>query len=224
MAEFYLWFVFAHLAGLVLFAISHGASAFMAFRLRSAPDVPTARALLAMGQLSIGPMYVGLLLLIIGGLGAAFAGDLWGRPWLIASVVVFIAVLIVMWAVASPYYMRIRKSIEDPAPDGTATMTWDDLKGQLDTRRPDPVERGNHRAPATRLVDGDQARRLGRGLRHRSREPCIDVDSRRIVGLTVFAFTVVSACASAGPSSYVPSTSPSPEASAAIGSSVRHGS
>jgi hypothetical protein len=137
MAEFYLWFVFAHLAGLVLFAISHGASAFMAFRLRSAPDAPTARAILKMGQLSITPMYIGLLLLIIGGLGAAAAGDLFGRPWVIASIVVFIAVLLVMWIVASPYYMRLRKSLEEPAPDGAATMTWDDLKGQLDTRRPE---------------------------------------------------------------------------------------
>ncbi|MFL5686437.1 MAG: DUF2269 family protein [Chloroflexota bacterium] len=137
MAEFYVWFVFAHLAGLVLFAISHGASAFMAFRLRSAPDAPTARAILAMGQLSITPMYIGLLLLIIGGLGAAFAGDLWGRPWLIASVIVFIAVLLVMWIVASPYYMRLRKSLEEPAPDAATTMTWDDVKVQLDTRRPE---------------------------------------------------------------------------------------
>ena len=100
MAEFYAWFVFAHLAGLVVFAISHGASAFMAFRLRSAPDAAAARALLSLGQLSIAPMYIGLLLLIVGGLGAAFAGDLWGRPWLIASVVVFIVVLLV--AAAEP--------------------------------------------------------------------------------------------------------------------------
>ena len=34
--ELYPWFVFVHLAGLVLFAISHGASAFMAFRVRRA--------------------------------------------------------------------------------------------------------------------------------------------------------------------------------------------
>jgi hypothetical protein len=137
MAEFYPWLVFTHLAGLVLFAISHGASAFMAFRLRSAPDVETAKSLLSLGQLSIGPMYVGLLLLILGGLGAAFAADLLGRPWVIASIVVFIAVLVVMWAVASPYYMRIRKSLEADAGDGAATMTWDDVKGQLDTRRPE---------------------------------------------------------------------------------------
>ena len=137
MVEFYPWFVFAHLAGLVLFAISHGASAFMAFRLRSAADVPTARALLGMGQLSIGPMYIGLLLLIVGGLAAATVGDLWGRPYVIASVVVFIAVLFVMWAVASPYYMGIRKSIEDPRADGQPTITFDALHAQLDSRRPE---------------------------------------------------------------------------------------
>src|SRR5215218_101745 len=32
MTALYPWFVFAHLVGLVLFAISHGASAFVAFR------------------------------------------------------------------------------------------------------------------------------------------------------------------------------------------------
>jgi predicted integral membrane protein DUF2269 len=137
MAEFYPWFVFAHLSGLVLFAISHGASAFMAFRLRSAPDMDTARALLSMGQSSLGPMYVGLLLLIIGGIGAAFGGDLWGQPWIIASVVVFIVVLVVMWAVASPYYMGIRKSLEEPRTDAASSVDWDDLKSRLDSRRPE---------------------------------------------------------------------------------------
>ena len=137
MAEWYPWFVFAHLAGLVLFAISHGASAFMAFRLRSAPDMPTARALLGMGQLSIGPMYIGLLLLIVGGLGAAWIANLWGRPWIIASIVVFVGVLVVMWAVASPYYMGLRKSLEEPRSDGQPPVTWEALRAQLDTRRPE---------------------------------------------------------------------------------------
>jgi hypothetical protein len=137
MTELYAWFVFAHLAGLVLFAISHGASAFMAFRLRAAPDMATARALLGVGQLSIGPMYVGLVLLIVGGLGAAAGADLWGRPWIIASIVVLIAVLIVMWAVASPYYMGLRKSLEEPPPDGQPAVTWEAFRAQLDTRRPE---------------------------------------------------------------------------------------
>jgi len=137
MTEFYPWFVFAHLAGLVLFAISHGASAFMAFRLRSAPDLRTAAALLEVGRLSIGPMYVGLVLLIVGGAGAAAGANLWGRPWMIASIVVFVAVLIVMWAVASPYYMGLRTSLLDAGSDGEPTITWDALRAQLDSRRPE---------------------------------------------------------------------------------------
>ena len=137
MTELYPWFVFAHLAGLVLFAVSHGASAFMSFRLRSAPDLRTAAALLDVGKLSIGPMYIGLALLIIGGLGAAAAANLWGRPWLIASIVILVVVLVVMWAVASPYYMSLRKALEEPGPDGQPAITWDALRTQLDSRRPE---------------------------------------------------------------------------------------
>ena len=63
MAELYPWFVFVHLLGLVMFAVSHGGSAFMAFRLRGERDPVVVDALLKVGQLSVGPMYIGLLLL-----------------------------------------------------------------------------------------------------------------------------------------------------------------
>jgi hypothetical protein len=135
--ELYPWFVFAHLAGLVLFAISHGASAFMAFRLRRARDPGTIAALLEVGQLSIGPMYVGLLLLIVGGLGAAWVANLWGQPWLIASIVVFAVVLVAMWAVASPYYMGLRKAVAEPGADDGPGASAEALAAQLDTRRPE---------------------------------------------------------------------------------------
>jgi hypothetical protein len=134
--ELYPWFVFAHVAGLVLFAISHGASAVMAFRLRRARDPGTIAALLDLGQVSIGPMYVGLLLLIVGGLGAAWIANLWGKPWLIASIVVFAIVLVAMWAVASPYYMGLRKAVTEPGTDGQGASA-DALAAQLDTRRPE---------------------------------------------------------------------------------------
>jgi hypothetical protein len=131
--QLYPWFVFAHLAGLVLFAISHGASAFMAFRLRRARDPQTIAALLEVGQWSIGPMYVGLLLLIVGGLGAAWTANLWSQPWLIASIVVFAIVLVTMWAVASPYYMGLRKAVTE----GGTGASADALAAQLDSRRPE---------------------------------------------------------------------------------------
>jgi hypothetical protein len=135
--ELYPWFVFAHLFGLVLFAISHGASAFMAFRLRSARDPKVVTALLEVGQMSIGPMYIGLLLLIVGGLGAAWTANLWGQQYIIVSIVVFIVVLVAMWAVASPYYMNLRKELAEVEPDGTPKVSSAALAAQLDSRRPE---------------------------------------------------------------------------------------
>lgn len=137
MAAFYPWFVLAHLVGLVLFAMAHGASAFMAFRLRGERDPAVVESLLKVGQLSIGPMYIGLLLLGVGGLGAAAGRNLWGEPWIIASIVIFIVVLVSMWVVASPYYMGLRKAFEERGPDGRPAIEPAALARMLDTRRPE---------------------------------------------------------------------------------------
>jgi len=137
LAELYPWFVVAHLVGLVLFAISHGASAFMSFRVRNERDPVVVDALLKVGGIAVGPMYIGLLLLIVGGLGAAAGANLWGQPWIIASIVVLVVVLVVMWSVASPYYMGLRKALEERGPDGRPTMEPAALAAMLDTRRPE---------------------------------------------------------------------------------------
>ena len=137
MQALYPWFVVAHLLGLVVFAISHGASAFMAFRIRGERDPVVVDALLKVGQLSIGPMYIGLVLLIVGGLGAAAGANLWGEPWILASIGVFVVVLIVMWSVASPYYMGLRKALEERGPDGRPAIDPPALALMLDTRRPE---------------------------------------------------------------------------------------
>ena len=133
----YPWFVFAHLVGLVLFAISHGASAFMAIRLRNERDPVVVDSLLKVGQLSVGPMYIGLLLLAVGGLGAAWSANLWGNTWVIASIGLFIVVLVVMWAIASPYYMGLRKALEERGPDGRPVIEPAALARMLDSRRPE---------------------------------------------------------------------------------------
>ena len=67
------------------------------------------------------------------------------------------------WAVASPYYMSLRKSVVGGPPNGRAATgrvggpPWT-------TRQPParhPPQHGNHRAALARLVDGDQAGRVG---------------------------------------------------------------
>ena len=62
-------------------------------------------------------------------------------PWFVfahlAGLVLFAIVLVAMWAVASPYYMGLRKSLEERGPDGRPTMESSALARELDTRRPE---------------------------------------------------------------------------------------
>jgi hypothetical protein len=154
MAAWYPWLVFAHLVGLVLFTLSHGASTYMAFRVRQERDPHTVAAILDVSQLAIGPMYIGLLLLAIGGLGAAWVGGLFAKPWIIASIIVFIAVIVMMYAVASPYYRKLRESVgaqpggsraagqSGSSGAGAATASPEELAALLDSRRPEILAAG----------------------------------------------------------------------------------
>lgn len=139
MAALYPWFVFAHVVGVVVFAVSHGASAFVAFRVRAEREPRTLASLLAMSKLAVGPMYIGLLLVVIGGIGAAAANDLWTEPWIIASAVVLVVVLGVMYSVATPYYGRLREAIGDPANGVAGTASEGELAALLQTRRPEAL-------------------------------------------------------------------------------------
>ena len=48
-----------------------------------------------------------------------------------------IVVLVVMWAVASPYYMGMRKALEERGPDGRPVIEPAALARMLDSRRPE---------------------------------------------------------------------------------------
>jgi len=140
MEQYYGWFVFIHIIGLVLFAISHGASAFIAFRIRQERDPRVIGSLLATSQTATQTMYLGLVLLALGGIAAATTTGLWGEPWIIASVVVLLVVIFAMYGVASPYYIQLRRRVGDGLGTGTATspvVTAAELDTLLDTRRPD---------------------------------------------------------------------------------------
>lgn len=129
----YQWLVFLHLVGLVLFAAAHGISAYTAFRIRQERDPRIVASHLGASKIATGPMYVGLLLLAIGGLGAAGAGGLLLAPWVIASYVVLVAVLVVMYTVATRYYVELRQLVGD----GSAPVDRSALEAALDSRRPE---------------------------------------------------------------------------------------
>ena len=137
MAGLYPWFVVVHLLGLVVFAVAHGVSMFIAFRVRGERDPAIVATLLQLSKVAVGPLYIGLALLLIGGVGAAWGADLWFEPWIIGSVVVLVVVLGVMYSLATPYYVAIRTALEPRGEDGRPTLAPDELAAMLDNRRPE---------------------------------------------------------------------------------------
>jgi len=77
----YQWFVFTHLVGLVLFVFAHGASAFASYQIRSLRDPMAIGGYLTLSRQALGTSYVGLLVLIIGGAGAATVNNLFGEKY-----------------------------------------------------------------------------------------------------------------------------------------------
>lgn len=140
MAELYPWFVLAHILGLVIFVACHGVSLFVAFRIRSQRQPQAIAAGLEASSAAIGPMYIGLVLLIVGGIGAAAGGNLWGEAWIIASAIVLVIVIAAMYMVATPYYRRIREavgaSVQGKPPEAPPASA-EELATLLDTRRPE---------------------------------------------------------------------------------------
>ena len=104
----YQWIVLLHIVGAFVFVLSHGASAWMAMLIRGERDRARIGALLAVSTASLGGTYVGLVLLLIGGIWAGISGGHFGRLWIWAAIVVLVVVIVVMYAVASPYFVRLR--------------------------------------------------------------------------------------------------------------------
>lgn len=104
----YQWWVYLHLLGVFGFLISHGVSVGVTFRLRTEREPQKVQALLQMSSASINGFYPSMGLLLAGGIAAAFAGDLWGYGWIWASIAALVVVTGAMYAMARPYYRRLR--------------------------------------------------------------------------------------------------------------------
>jgi hypothetical protein len=104
----YTWWVFLHVAGAVVFLVSHGVSMGVSLRLRGERDPRRIMALLDLSSNTISGLYVGLVLLLAGGIVAGFVGDWWGQGWIWVALGTLVALMIFMYVVATPYYKRLR--------------------------------------------------------------------------------------------------------------------
>jgi hypothetical protein len=105
------WLVLVHIVGAFLFVISHGASMWMAVQVSHERDPRRIGALLDLSSTSLGGMYVGLLLLLVGGVWAAIDGGFFARGWPWAALALLIAITIAMYAIATRFFRQLRAAV-----------------------------------------------------------------------------------------------------------------
>jgi hypothetical protein len=133
----YAWLVMLHLVGFALFLAMHGVSMWVAFRVRREPNRDVVAALLALSSRGNQVMYLGFLLLGIGGLGAAASVGWLTAPWVVASYVVLVVVILLMYMVGAGFYYPIRDGLEGT--EKTPRLDDAELVARLDNRRPEAL-------------------------------------------------------------------------------------
>ena len=132
----YKWWVFIHIVGVIGFVFSHGTSAAMALRLRHERNPDRIRVLLQISSSSMGAFYVSTLLLLVGGIAAGIDLDWFGTSgWIWTALITFVVTMILMYAIATPYYRRIRRimTIEDT---GSPAVGPEEIEQVMASSRP----------------------------------------------------------------------------------------
>ena len=143
--DWYPWVVFVHVAGAFLFVMGHGASMWASDQIRHERDAVRITTLLELSGRSLGLVYGALLALLIAGIAAGIMGGHFSRGWIWASIGVLVAIIVLMYALASTYYRRVREAVgmrtmQTPkdAPDPTP-VSAEELAALVDTHRPDVI-------------------------------------------------------------------------------------
>ena len=143
--DWYPWIVFIHVAAAFLFVMGHGASMWTSDQIRRERDPARIRVLLELSSRSLGIVYASLITLLIAGIVAGIMGGWFSKGWIWAAIVVLVVVIVLMYALASRYYGRVREAVgmrsyQTPkdAPDPTP-VSAEELALLVDTRRADYI-------------------------------------------------------------------------------------
>lgn len=129
------WWTFVHIVGVAGFLFAHGASGFVAFRLRTERDRARVETLMQLSGASIPLMYISLLVLIVGGVGAGILLKSFAQGWIWTAIGLLVAVSLVMWVVNTPYYSRVKDAVK-LRPSGVPRVSDEELDELLNARAP----------------------------------------------------------------------------------------
>ena len=134
----YAWLVYAHLVSVFGFLVAHGASAAMGLRLRRETSPDAIRSMVVLSTLSSRVMYPFLVLVLLTGIAAGFAGSWWGRKWIWTAIVVLILTVIVMNVLAMQYN-PLRGEAREARHRGPVAETPDVIRKVASNTQPGPI-------------------------------------------------------------------------------------
>ncbi len=114
----YPWLVFLHVLGVLGFLMAHGVTIFAFFALRRERKLERICSLLEMSRSTLGIVDVSVLVLLISGVIAGFAGHYWGHAWIWLSIVLLIAIFVSMEFIGTRTMNRIRLALGLPSTRG----------------------------------------------------------------------------------------------------------
>lgn len=109
--NWYLFWKFVHLAGILVFVAGHGVSAAVTVRLPKERDPARLEPLLALSRSSIVWSNVGLLVLVVGGVANWVSQDYSPQGWLWAAAGLLVLLAVLGVTLAAPYFRRVRAAI-----------------------------------------------------------------------------------------------------------------
>jgi hypothetical protein len=137
------WIVFAHVLGAFMFAAGHGVSMFAIFQARKERDRVRLAAVLDLSAWSLGVAGIGMLLVLVSGILAAFGLERWDEIWLWTSLVLFVAIGIAMTPIGGTYLQNLRLAVGQrprnakPGDPDPVPATDAELAAIQDSRRPE---------------------------------------------------------------------------------------
>ena len=124
------WWLLLHLTGVLVFVGAHGVSMFVMYRIRSERDRRRIAELIALSGTTTRPMYIGLLILTIGGVGAGLSLHLFSQWWLWISIAILLVTIGLMTGLAKPYFRRVTAACEI-RPSGVPRVSDEELEQLL---------------------------------------------------------------------------------------------
>jgi hypothetical protein len=134
----YSWLVFLHVASVVGFLVAHGASAAMGLRLRRESSPDSIRGLVVLSTLSTRVMYPFLLLVLLTGIAAGFAGSWWRYKWIWTAIAVLVLTVILM-NILGQQYNPLRGEARERRHRGPVAETADVIRKVAASTRSGPI-------------------------------------------------------------------------------------